>query len=252
VSIIAPVSEQTVLEALRGVLDPELDESVVDLGFVDSVQVEDDRVEVVLRLPTFWCAPNFAYLMAHDAREAARKVAGPRRVEVRLKDHFASDEISQGVSRDLPFDEIFDDQADGEDLTALRRLFQTKAFSMRLEQLVQLLLDQGLSPAEVTGLRVADVLAAPRAGPLVLRLGDRPRQLRGGGSVARAYLGKRRQLGLDQSDHSPLVGDANGAPIAANELSAYLQRARRQRISMAFNSMFCRGMLETRYGKDER
>ena len=123
---------------------------------------------------------------------------------------------------------------------------------MRLEQLVQLLLDQGLSPAEVTGLRVADVLAAPRAGPLVLRLGDRTQQLRGGGSVARAYLSKRRQLGLDPSDHAPLVGDANGAPIAPDELLSYLGRARRQRISMAFNSMFCRGMLGTRYGKDER
>jgi metal-sulfur cluster biosynthetic enzyme len=252
VSVGAAVSEQVVLAALRGVLDPELDESVVDLGFVDSVQVEDDRVEVVLRLPTFWCAPNFAYLMAHDAREAVRRAVGPRRVEVRLKDHFASDEISQGVSRDLPFDQIFGDQADGEDLTELRRIFQTKAFTMRLEQLVQLLLDQGLSAAEVTSLRAADVLSAPAAGPLVLWLGDRPQQLRGGGSVAGAYLSKRRQLGLDQSDQAPLVGDANGAPIAPDELLSYLGRARRQRISMAFNSMFCRGMLGTRYGKDER
>ncbi len=246
------ISEQEVLEALRGVLDPELDESVVDLAFVDRVRVDDDRVEVVLRLPTFWCAPNFAYLMAHDARESVRRLAGSRRVEVRLKDHFASDEIGEGVSRDLPFDQIFGDQADGEDLTALRRLFQTKAFSMRLEPLVQLLLDQGLSAVEVTSLHLADVLSAPEAGPLVLRLGARARQLRGGGSVARAYLAKRRQLGLDQSDAAPLVSDPDGSPIAADGLSAYLQHARRQRISMAFNSMFCRGMLETRYGKDER
>ena len=35
------VSEATVLDALRGVIDPELDESLVDLGFVESVRVDD-------------------------------------------------------------------------------------------------------------------------------------------------------------------------------------------------------------------
>jgi metal-sulfur cluster biosynthetic enzyme len=49
-----------VLSALRDVYDPELDESLVDLQFVDDVRVQDGQVEVVLRLPTFWCAPNFA------------------------------------------------------------------------------------------------------------------------------------------------------------------------------------------------
>ncbi|MBV9355950.1 MAG: iron-sulfur cluster assembly protein [Chloroflexi bacterium] len=245
------VSEQAVLDALRDVLDPELDESVVDLAFVDRVQVDEERVEVVLRLPTFWCAPNFAYLMAHDAREAVRQAVAPRRVEVRLKDHFASDEISHGVSHEEPFDRVFGEQADGEDLTDLRRRFQTKAFTMRLEQLVRLLLEHGLTASQVTGLRLVDVLAAPAIGPLVLRLDDQLWQLDGGGPVAVAYLRKRRQLRLDLSDSAPLVTDVDGVPIAADELSAYLLRARRQRISMAFNSIFCRGMLETRYGKDE-
>ncbi len=221
-SLGAPVSEQAVLEALRGVLDPELDESVVDLAFVDRVRVDDERVEVVLRLPTFWCAPNFAYLMAHDARETVRQVAGGRRVEVGLKDDFASDEISQGVSDDQPFHRIFGEQADGENLTELRRLFQTKAFTMRLEQLARLLLDGGLTASQVTGLRLADVLAAPAVGPLLLRLDDRPRQLEGGGPLAVTHLRKRHQLGLDPADAAPLVTDPDG------------------------------GMLETRYGKDER
>jgi hypothetical protein len=170
---------------------------------------------------------------------------------VRLKDHFASDEISQGVSDDQPFDRIFGDQADGEDLTALRRLFQTKAFTTRLEQLVRLMLDHGLAPVQVTSLRLADVLEAPEVGSLVLWLGDRSWQLRGGAPIAQAYLRKRRQLGLDQADAAPLVTDADGVPITSDHLAAYLQRARRQRISLAFNSMFCRSMLETRYGKDQ-
>jgi metal-sulfur cluster biosynthetic enzyme len=243
--------EQTVLDALRGVLDPELDESLVDLGFVADVRVDERRVTVRLRLPTFWCAPNFAYLMARDARDQVRRVAAGRDVRVVLEDHFASDEISAGVSDDRPLSSIFPGQTDGEDLAELRRLFQAKAYTMRLEQLVRLLLDHGLATDEVAGLRLGDVLAAPEHGPLVLRVGRHTRRVRGGSPLLRAYLDKRSLLGLDVSDEAPLVTDPAGTPIAAADLPEALRRARRQRISIAFNAMFCRGLLETRYAGEE-
>ena len=85
------VSEQAVLAALRTVTDPELDESLVELGFVDSVRINGGDVAIVLRLPTFWCAPNFAYLMAVDARDATLRLPGVRQVHVALKDHMYSD-----------------------------------------------------------------------------------------------------------------------------------------------------------------
>jgi metal-sulfur cluster biosynthetic enzyme len=244
--------EQSALDALRGVLDPELDESLVDLGFVDYVRVDEDRVTVGLRLPTFWCAPNFAYLMASDARDQVRRVAGGRDVHVVLKDHFASDEISAGVSADQPLATIFPGQIEGEDLSELRRLFQSKAYTMRLEQLVQLLLDGGLAVNEVAALRMGDVLAAPERGPLVLRVGHGTRSLRGGSPLLHAYLDKRSLLGLGVSDETPLVTDVDGTPIGGDRLLDELQRARRQRVSIAFNSMFCRGMLDTRYAGAEQ
>ena len=66
----------TVLEALSGVRDPELDEPITDLRFVSSLEIEDGAVNVSLRLPTYYCAPNFAYLMVADAREALLSVEG--------------------------------------------------------------------------------------------------------------------------------------------------------------------------------
>ncbi|MCW2492268.1 MAG: metal-sulfur cluster biosynthetic enzyme, partial [Frankiales bacterium] len=56
-----------VTAALSTVRDPELDESIVDLGFVRQTSVVDGHAEVRLRLPTYFCAPNFAYLMVADA-----------------------------------------------------------------------------------------------------------------------------------------------------------------------------------------
>jgi metal-sulfur cluster biosynthetic enzyme len=242
------VSEEAVLAALGTVSDPELDESLVELGFLDSVRIEDEGcVEVVLRLPTFWCAPNFAYLMALDAREVTLQVPGVRQVRVVLKDHMYSDEISTGISAGQRFDEIFPGQADGEDVGELRALFHGKAFGMRQEQLARFLLDAGLTAAEVVGLRLADVLDTSNASGLRFQVDGQMRLLRGGAPLARTYLERRRRLGLDEHGSARLITDPNGQAIDANELSEYLQCGRRQRISMTFNAVMCKGLLETRY-----
>jgi metal-sulfur cluster biosynthetic enzyme len=241
------VTEQEVLTALQSVSDPELDESIVDLQFVDRVRVEDSRVELVLRLPTFWCAPNFAYLMAYDARQQVLSLPGVREVRVALKDHMYSDEITAGVSAGEPFGDVFAGQCEGDDLEDLRQLFRGKAFGMRQEQLVRALLDGGLTADEIVGLRAADVLDTTDARGLRLRISGVERLVRGAAPLARAYLARRARLGLDEA--TPwLVTSLEGARVPAGELQAHLQRTRRQRVSMTFNALMCRGLLETRYG----
>ena len=56
---------------------PELDEPVTSLGFVASCTVSAAGVaDVHLRLPTYFCAPNFAFLMVADAYDAVSGVPG--------------------------------------------------------------------------------------------------------------------------------------------------------------------------------
>ena len=64
------ISRERILEALSVVRDPELDESITSLGFVEGVEAEGGSVHVLLRLPTYWCAANFAYIMTADAKTA--------------------------------------------------------------------------------------------------------------------------------------------------------------------------------------
>ena len=78
------VSEAEVLEALSGVRDPELDEPVTSLGFVSRIEREGDAVSVRLRLPTYFCSPNFAYIMAEDAKRALLSLPRVERAEVTL------------------------------------------------------------------------------------------------------------------------------------------------------------------------
>ena len=84
-------------EALHVVIDPELDEPITDLGFVRSVDVDGDRVEVHLRLPTSFCSPNFAYLMASDAKDALVALPWTGDVVVELDDHHDSEVINAGL-----------------------------------------------------------------------------------------------------------------------------------------------------------
>src|SRR3712207_4036935 len=97
-----------VLDALSGVRDPELDEPITDLDFISSLEIEGDEAEIHLRLPTYFCAPNFAYLMVADAQAAALSVAGIERAVVFLDDHYASEEINGGVNESRGFDGAFE------------------------------------------------------------------------------------------------------------------------------------------------
>src|ERR671910_2824204 len=83
--------------ALGTVLDPEIDEPITELDFVESCTVSEEGVAAVrLRLPTFFCAPNFSFLMVADAYDAVAAVPGVTRAEVTLADHHAAAEINGG------------------------------------------------------------------------------------------------------------------------------------------------------------
>lgn len=110
---------------LERVLDPELDESIVRLGFVQRLEQDGSAVRVVLRLPTYWCSPNFAYLMADGVRRVLTELPGIEAVRVELEEHFASEEISSGVTSGRSFRELFPTEAQ-EELDELRYRFLVK------------------------------------------------------------------------------------------------------------------------------
>jgi metal-sulfur cluster biosynthetic enzyme len=220
-----PVDRSAVLEALGTVRDPELDEPLPALGFVSGLEVDGDSVRVRLRLPTYFCAPNFAYLMVADADAAVRSVPGVRQAEVQLDDHFTSEEINSGIAQRRGFQQSFDGLADDE-LDDLRALFRRKALVNRQQRLVKALLDAGTTTGELGRLRLGDLPPSPELA---------------------AYTERRAELGLDVGPAAPLVVDTDGNPIPAELLERHLQFARLTRVSIEGNAGFCRGMLATRY-----
>jgi len=221
------ITRARVLEALATVIDPELDEPITSLGFVGSCVVTGGGdVDVHLRLPTPQCAPNFAFLMASDARAAVRRVSGVGEVGVVLDDHYTADEINAAIGLGGGFGAAFPGETSG-DLEALRELFQRKALLARQGRVCTMLLADGHDHGTVVALRVAD-------------LPDHP-------EVARCVT-LRRQLGLPCGPHAPALVAGNGSPIGAAELAMWLRRAQLVGLSLESNGGICRSLLRVRHG----
>ena len=103
-----------ILARLATVLDPELDASIVELGFVHALRVHDRQAHVTLELPTSWCAMNFAFLMAEDVRKALLALDGIEAVTVRLGDHCVAAEIEAAVNDGKSFSAAFPSESGGE------------------------------------------------------------------------------------------------------------------------------------------
>ena len=116
---------------LHGVTDPELDESVTELKFVTHADVDaDNHVRIGFRLPTYWCAANFSFLMADDMRRAVGALDWVQGVSVVLGEHMYAEKINAGLAQGLSFQETFGAEADG-NLDELRQTFLVKAYQRR-------------------------------------------------------------------------------------------------------------------------
>lgn len=221
-------TREQVLEALGTVYDPELDEPITSLRFVRSCRAgEDGDVDVVLRLPTPQCAPNFAFLMAADARSAVRALPGVRHVSVALEDHYTSEEINGALARGDGFTGAFPGETDDDDLEVLRELFARKALLARQSALCERLLAEG---ATAEDLARATVASLPSCEP------------------ARRALELRAQLGMRTGPDDPAFVAADGAALTADQIPRWLRAGRLVRTGLEANGGLCRALLASRHG----
>ncbi|RDH77571.1 DUF59 domain-containing protein [Mycolicibacterium moriokaense] len=223
----AAVSLQAeIAAALDTVMDPELDQPITELGFVRSIAVDDTGLTVHLRLPTAFCSPNFAYLMASDALDALRNVDDVGEVRVLLDDHHDSQKINAGLAADAGYRGTFGREAE-DSLDELRLTFLRKAHAAAMERCA----------AAVIKLRGPDAVDLAR-----LTIRDLP-----DGREKSALMRRRFALGLSMCPNGRVLVDDRGSPLPAEELPLRLRMARSVRISMEGNAHFCRGLLATRY-----
>ncbi|RMD72135.1 MAG: DUF59 domain-containing protein [Chloroflexi bacterium] len=231
--------------ALDDVYDPELDAPITELGFVNEVHIDGDHVTVIYTVPTFWCAPNFVFLMSQDIRDEVGRVPGVSRVTVLVRNNCLEDDINRGINTGRSFAETFPTDVDRyADLEALRRTFMVKGFLARQDVLIRRMRQVGLDDATILALRIGDVVQ--QGEDLLLSISS-PQRI----PLARAdyerYLHKRRRLGLPVMAATLLFTTVDGQPIVTSELPNYLRYSRSARLNIAFNTSLCEGLLRTQF-----
>lgn len=227
--------EADVWRKLERVTDPELDEAVTDMGFVSDVRIADDgSVAIDFRLPTYWCSPNFAFMMGEDMRTAVLELEWVRSAAVVLGEHMYADAINRGVNEGLSFQDAFGEEASGS-LNELRQTFLRKAFQWRQEALISHLLKSRVSEQTLVGLTVGD-LRGWETGVDTYRL------------IAR-YLDRRGVAGAFDESSLAFVG-LDGNPLEAGGMADHLRAIRRVRTNAEFNGALCRGLLVERFSTE--
>lgn len=74
------ISETMIRDALRQVIDPELHHNVVDLGFIQEIEIVDDYVHLDVQLTSPYCP--FAEQIVGRMKDAVAKVEGVKKVEI--------------------------------------------------------------------------------------------------------------------------------------------------------------------------
>ncbi|WP_339105443.1 iron-sulfur cluster assembly protein [Haloterrigena salinisoli] len=253
-----------VRDRLDRVTDPELDRSIVELDYVDGIEIDGGRVGVDLTLPTAWCSPAFAWMMAVDARDEVESLSAVDEVRITLREHMHETEINRGVNEGLSFAESFPD-ADG-DVAAVRAELDEKARVARQYDAVEALLEAGLDADSIVDLRLRDVdgLEPTEAGDeevvgesgdsdetVAVYVRDRSFAVSVPADPLERYLEKARETDLVSDPDDVLFRTPEGEPIEADSFDLVHQRGRLAQVNMSSQGGICDGLREAREGRLE-
>jgi len=236
-------SVPAVRERLDRVTDPELDESIVALDYVDDITVEGQQVTVAFTLPTAWCSPAFAWMMATDAREEVETLPEVDRATIRLQEHIHDTEITEGVNQGQSFEDVFPD-ADG-GVAAVRATLDEKARLARQYDAFEALLDAGLDPADIVRLERSDVQLGETPAVYIQDIGITvPRD------PLEDYLEKAAETDVISDDRPVLFRGPEGVPIDPDTFETVHRRCRLATVNMGGQGSLCDALNDARKAAD--
>jgi metal-sulfur cluster biosynthetic enzyme len=239
------IDADAVRDRLRSVDDPELDRSIVELEYVDEIRIDGGSVEVAFTLPTAWCSPAFAWMMAADARDAVADHPAVSGVTVRLCDHMHAAEINEGVNAGLPFERAFEEADD--DIREVRRTLDGKARLARQYRAISALLENGLEAEQIVRLTREDVDLDVSGDRAAVRVND-ALSVCVDSEPIRRHLEKATAMGLLTSATDELFATPDGDPIPVERFETVHRRGRLAETNMSSQAHVCEKLGEARIG----
>lgn len=242
----SPVDPDAVHDRLDRVHDPELDRSIVELQYVERVAFDGGDVTVKFVLPTAWCSPAFAWMMATGIRDEVGALPGVASVTVRLVDHMHGEEITTGVNQKEPFEEVFEDADDG--IETVRRKLDEKARFARQHRAIRKLQRAGLDAEQIATLTRADVDLEFGADQASVTVQDGALTVTVDRDPLAEYLEKARATGLVDDETDPLFADDDGEPLdpAPESFESTLQDARLAASNIEGQATICESLHKSR------
>lgn len=238
-----------VRDRLDRVNDPELDESIVELKYIDQVRIEGTAITVRFRLPTAWCSPAFAWMMATGIRDEVSALSAVEDVRVRLIDHMHNEKINHGVNQRLAFEEVFEDAES--DVEAVRHELDRKARIARQYQAMSVLFDEGVQSDQIARLTRSDItfreggddddrqaIVALQGGALYITVAAEPIE---------GYLEKAEQTAVVEQPDEELFKTPEGDSIDTEDVEQVYARTRLAKSNMNGQGGICAELNESRY-----
>lgn len=226
----------TVIDRLDRVMDPELDRSIVELDYIDDIRV-GPSVFVQFKLPTAWCSPAFAWMMATDIREEVGGLSGVERVIVRLIDHMHAQEITHGVNEESAFEAVFEDATEG--VEEARAMLDSKARLARQYYAVETLLDAGVDPEQIVALTCDGVTFDEDGERAKVSLHDGGLMIYAPLEPLAEYMEKARETGVLSTSEDRLFLTPDGEPIAPDAFEHVHHRTRSAKTNMTGQGGIC-------------
>lgn len=89
--------QNAIRNALRNVIDPEVNKNIVDLGLVKKIEIQGEKAIIEL-IPTSALCP-LAIHIAINAKKEAEKIEGLKEVKVYIKGHIMEHLINEAVNK---------------------------------------------------------------------------------------------------------------------------------------------------------
>lgn len=236
-------SREAVRDCLDCVTDPELDRSIVELEYIDQIRIDDGAVEITFTLPTAWCSPAFAWMMATDARDEIASLPETESVRIELHDHMHETQITRGVNEHKSFESMFPD-ADG-GVTEVRATLDDKARFARQHEAVAACLDAGLDAEQIVALRRGDIELTEDA--CTVSVSDIHVVV--AADPIEAYLEKASASGYVVADDDRLFLTPDGDPIPRERFEIVQKRTRLAGVNMGGQGAVCDALNSTRREK---
>jgi metal-sulfur cluster biosynthetic enzyme len=234
-SVSPSIDRNAVMEQLDRVTDPELDQSIVALEYIDDLRV-GPSVFVQFKLPTAWCSPAFAWMMATDIREEVSDLSGVERVTVRLIDHMHAQEITHGVNEERAFEAVFEDATEG--VEEARAMLDSKARLARQYRAVETLLDASLDPEQIVTLTRDDVTFDEETEQAMISVASGLLVCMPLEPLAE-YVEKARETGVLSAPNDRLFVTPDEEPIAPDAFERVHHRTRSAKTNMTGQGGIC-------------